>query len=100
MKVQNMISERTNCKVANQYTIKDGNKLYFQSYDIVVACIIGCGRSGEVVLVKGATDFSKTTSKYLYKFLGENSLIYHEFLNKRGINELVKRGEIKEVESF
>lgn len=100
MKVENMISDKTGCKVANQYTIKDGNKLYFQSYDTVVVCIIGCGRSGEVVLVKGATDFSKTTSKYLYKFLGENSLIYHEFLNKRGINELVKRGEIKEVKSF
>lgn len=100
IKVTNMNSPRTGCKVANQYTIKVGNKLYFQSYDTVVACIESVGRAGEVTLVQGATDFSRTTSKYLYKFLKENSLINPSFLSKKGIEELVKRGDIREVKGL
>lgn len=100
IKVTNMASPRTGCKVANQYTIKVGNKLYFQSYNTVVACIESVGRAGEVTLVRGATDFSRTTSKYLYKFLEENSLINPAYLSKRGIEELIKRGDIKQVEEL
>lgn len=102
MKVTNMINSRTNCKVANQYIIKDreNHKIYFQSYDTVVACVEYAGRAGEVILVKGACDFSKTTSKYLYKFLDGYTLINPSYNNKKGITELIKRGEIREVESF
>lgn len=100
IKVTNMDSPRTGCKVANQYTIKVGNKLYFQSYNTVVACIESVGRAGEVILVEGATDFSRTTSKYLYKFLEENSLINPSFLSRKGIADLIKRGDIKQVEEL
>lgn len=102
MKVTNMISPQTGCKVANQYIIKDmeNHKIYFQSYDTVVACVEYAGRAGEVILVKGACYFSKTTSKYLYKFLEEYTLINSCYNNKKGIAELIKRGEIREVESF
>lgn len=100
IKVTNMESPRTGCKVANQYTIKVGNKLYFQSYNTVVACIESVGRAGEVTLIRGATDFSRTTSKYLYKFLEENSLINPIYLSGQGIKELIKRGDIKQVEEL
>lgn len=100
IKVTNMESPRTGCKVANQYTIKVGNKLYFQSYDTVVACIESVGRAGEVTLVQGATEFSRTTSKYLYKFLEENSLINTSYLSRKGIAELIKRGDIREVKEL
>ena len=102
IKVLNMSSPRTGCKVANQYIIKDKEhrKVYFQSYDTVVACIESVGRAGEVVLVRGATDFSRTTSKYLYSFLEGYSLINPSFLNKKGIAELIKRGDIRQVEEL
>ena len=102
IKVLNMTSPKTGCKVANQYIIKDkeNRKVYFQSYDTVVACIELAGRAGEVILVQGATDFSRTTSKYLYRFLEENSLINPSFLSRKGIEELIKRGDIKQVEEL
>ncbi len=102
MKVTNMINPKTNCKVANQYIIKDreNHKIWFQSYDTVVACVEWAGRAGEVSLLKNACDISRTASKYLYKFLGGYTLINPYFNNKKGIKELIKRGEIREVESF
>ena len=102
MKVINMINPKTNCKVANQYIIKDrdNRKVYFQSYDTVIACIESVGRAGEIILIKGACNISKTTSKYLYRFLEGYSLISPEYNKKKGIKELIKRGEIREVESF
>lgn len=97
-----MINPKTNCKVANQYIIKDkdNHKIYFQSYDTMIACVEWAGRTGEVSLLKNACDISRTTSKYLYKFLEEYTLINSCYNNKKGIAELIKRGEIREVESF
>lgn len=102
MKVLNMISPKTNCKVANQYIIKDkeNHKIYFQSYETVVACVEYAGRAGEVVLIKGACDISKTTSKYLYMFLEGYTLINSEYNNKKGIEKLIERGDIRVVEKF
>lgn len=102
MKVINMINPKTNCKVANQYIIKDmeNHKVWFQSYDTMIACVEWAGRTGEVSLLKNACDISRTTSKYLYKFLDGYTLISPSFNNKKGIAELIKQGEIREVESF
>lgn len=102
MKVENMISERTNCKVANQYVImdKEHHKTYFQSYETIIACVEYAGRLGDVILLKNACDISKTTSRYLYKFLAENSLINPEYNNKKGIKKLIAQGDIRVVEKF
>lgn len=99
MKVWNMVSDSGKA-IQNQFVIKHGRSLYLQSYDTVIARIDNCGRSGEVFLIDGAPNFSKTTSKYLYQFLRENSLISEAYCNKKGIAELIKRGEIVSCETI
>ena len=102
MKVTNMISPKTGCKVANQYIIKDkdNHKIWFQSYDTMIACVEYMGRAGEVTLIKGACNISTTTSKYLYLFLEGYTLIEPAYNNKKGIKKLIEMGSIKEVENF
>lgn len=88
----------------NQYIIKtmEGKipKKVFQSYDTTIAVVEWVGRSGEITLLKGALDISRTTSKYLYKFLSEYSMILPNYLNKRGIEKLISRGDIRTVDEF
>jgi len=101
MKVWNMVSEKTDRAIPNQFIIKHGRSLYFQSYETVVARIDNVDNfdtGEEVFLVDGATDFSKTTSKFLYQFLREHSLIDGASCNKKGIEALIKNGKITTCE--
>jgi len=50
----------------NQYVINDGNKTTFQSYNNIIATIVG----GIVILDPMFWDYSATTLKYLKQFLG------------------------------
>lgn len=69
MYVSNMISSNGN-EVPNQFVITaDDNSTTFQSYSTVIATRKA---SGQLVLDSGAMDYSKTTSKYLYRFTGMN----------------------------
>ena len=68
MKVENMVSSRGNY-VPNQFIIIDDNgREIFQSYETIIAIV----DDGEIILDNDALDYSKTTSKYLYLFLGMN----------------------------
>lgn len=101
MKVWNMVSEKTDRAIPNQFIIKHGRSLYFQSYETVVARIDNVDNfdtGEEVFLVDGATDYSKTTSKYLYQFLREHSRIGGMSCNKKGIEALIKNGKITTCE--
>ena len=83
MKVYNMKSSRTGKAVANQIIIEDDNKIYFQSYKTVICKIVNPWRkhSAKVIIDNGASyrkednngaeEFSRTTCKYLHKFLKE-----------------------------
>lgn len=65
MKVRNMISNNTGREIANQFIIEDGNKVYFQSYQTIIAK----KEAGKITIDTDAENYSKTTSKYLYQFL-------------------------------
>ena len=66
MKVKNMVSANGNF-VPNQFIIKNGDTVWFQSYETIVARVSG----SDVTLDTNAFDYSRTTSKYLYLFLDE-----------------------------
>ena len=68
MRVENMISNRGNY-VPNQFIITDDKgRKFFQSYETIIAIV----DDGEIILDSDALDYSRTTSKYLYLFLGMN----------------------------
>ena len=68
MKVYNMTSNSTGRKIANQFIIEDNGKVYFQSYQTIIAM----KQAGKITIDTNAENYSKTTSKYLYQFLNTN----------------------------
>lgn len=69
MKVENMVSERSGREVANQFIIRDENRIVFQSYSSVIA-VIDYSKNGAERLTLGRDwDYSNTTAKYLNQFL-------------------------------
>ena len=84
--VNNMTSPNGNF-VPNQFIIKTKNEVYFQSYETTIAKVNKRSMyNDEIILDNNALDYSRTTSKYLYKFLG---------MNRKTIEELIKTKEIK-----
>ena len=68
MKIENMVSSRGN-HVPNQFIITDdGGREIFQSYGTIIAI----KDKGKITLDNNALEYSRTTSKYLYLFLGMN----------------------------
>ena len=68
VKVSNMLSANGN-EVPNQFQITIGNKTYFQSYNSVIA-VTEPGKPTK--LDRNKWDYSRTTMRYLGRFLGEN----------------------------
>lgn len=64
--VAQMINGNGNA-AANQFVIIEKNKTTFQSYSTRIAEMHS---NGKIVLDKNALDYSKTTSKHLFIFLG------------------------------
>lgn len=81
VKVRNMLSSNGNT-VPNQFIICVGKDIYFQSYETVIAKESPNG----TILDSGALNYSVTTSKYLYNFLG---------LSRKEIIQKIKDKEIK-----
>jgi hypothetical protein len=81
MKVNNLLSSSGN-KVANQFVIETDNKIFFQSYNSMIACV----EKGKIFLDPVYYKYSKTTSKYLNRFLNMNSKEVQEGL-KSGLIE-------------
>ena len=93
MKVTNMTSSRGNT-VPNQFIIQDetdqnsGNCIeYFQSYNIVIAKRdkFRAGIAKRQIWLDTKWQYSRTTSKYLYQFLG---------MNRKEIEANIKNGSI------
>ena len=57
----------SNFYVKNQFIIRDKDVTIFQSYNTVIAK----KTKTRTILDKKALDYSRTTSKYLYRFLDE-----------------------------
>lgn len=69
-RVENMTSNSSYNKIANQFIITDDNgNTFFQSYQTVI-----CKRDsqGRITLNRSMWDYSKTTGKYRNQFLGED----------------------------
>ena len=79
----------------NQYIIEFNTELYFQSYDTLIAKI---ENNGEITL-SDDWNYSRTTSKYLYKFLRTYSSFYW-IKSKKDILKLIKDNEIRVVKDF
>ena len=97
MKIENLTSAKGN-NIANQFKIAAKNKTYFQSYNSVVASIDKT--TGKVELYQD-WDYSKTTSKYLYRFLAEYG--HKELNNKKAVEAAIKQGKVaysEKVQAF
>ena len=81
MKVSNLLSSSGN-KVANQFVIENDNEIFFQSYKSIIANV----KNGKIFLDPVYYKYSKTTSKYLNRFLNMNSKEVQEGL-KSGLIE-------------
>ena len=88
MKVENMTSAKGN-NVANQFIIsgiteQGFTEEYFQSYETTIARNYYDNGLCSTTLDTNALNYSRTTSKYLYQFLGEG---------RKEIEAKIKSGE-------
>ena len=85
MYVSNMISNSGN-KVPNQFVATNGNTTYFQSYDTIVAKIQDKLNGRDITIDTSIYDpklgGSRTTAKYLARFLSENKKDTLDKINK------------------
>ena len=84
MKVQNLEGYKGN-KVVNQLVITDGDNVYFQSYESLVAKKV----DGKITLGPD-WDYSRTTMKYLDKWLYDYCGLR---MHKTDIKKALKSGE-------
>ena len=92
VKIENMKNLAGTNTIKNQFIIYAGDEIYFQSYATVIACV---NSDGELILCDGALDFSKTTNKYLYKFINEFTSYSADFINRKNIEKEISAGNIK-----
>jgi len=76
VRVRNMVSDRSQHPVPNQYEItvqEEGveTREYFQSYRSIIACQIYSHGERKVYLDETYWDYSRTTGKYRNQWLGE-----------------------------
>lgn len=81
----------------NQFIIRDDDKVFFQSYNSIIAKVEKIGLSKSQITVGKYWNYSTTTSKYLYRFLEkEAGFTLYNISNKRAyIEKLIKEGVIK-----
>ena len=71
----------------NQFLIHINDKIYLQSYESVVAC----KSVGEIPILYKDWDYSRTTMKYVNKFLSD---VFNKHITKKHITKMVKEGKI------
>lgn len=74
IKVRNMTSERSGREVANHFHIREGNNVYFQSYDSVIVKIDRT--NNEIIFDEDTWNYSTTTGKYRNQFMREELGMY------------------------
>ena len=92
MKIEQMTSPRTGNAVPNQYLVTIGDYIYFQSYKTVIAKI---NRTTNEVTLSEDWDYSRTTVKYLNRFLSTESKVIKKRIGegKYKIVETIELGE-------
>ena len=71
----------------NQFIFYVEDKTYLQSYDSVVAC----KSDGEAPILYKDWDYSRTTMKYVNKFLSE---VFKKHITKKDVDKMVKECKI------
>lgn len=71
----------------NQFIFYVEDKTYLQSYDSVVAC----KPEGEIPILYKDWDYSKTTMKYVSRFL---SGVFNRHVTKKDIDKMKKEGKV------
>lgn len=71
----------------NQFLFYIDGSVYLQSYESVVAC----KSVGEMPILYKDWDYSRTTMKYVSKFLSE---VFNKHITKKDIIKMVKEGKI------
>ena len=71
----------------NQFIFYIDDKMYLQSYDSVVAC----KSVGEAPILYKDWDYSKTTMKYVSRFLSD---VFNKHVTKKDIIKMEKEGKI------
>jgi hypothetical protein len=69
-RVNQIKSPKSGNPVANQFTVRTCDGLFFQSYHTIIAFR---DNNGRVTLDESYWDYSRTTGKYRNAFLGENT---------------------------
>jgi len=91
MKAYNMKSNNNNA-VANQIVIKNDNEIFFQSYGTTIAKRITNNNVSSIILDEKNWDYSRTTLKYLMRFIFD---YMHIATNTKEIRKAIKDGNIK-----
>lgn len=89
LKVRN-VKGNSGRKVANQFIIENNGNVYFQSYQSLCAKY---DRKAKKLTVGRDCICSRTTSKYLYQFIEEETRIYG--VDRKIILETMNKGEIE-----
>ena len=71
----------------NQFLFYVDGKVFLQSYDSVVAC----KSDGEIPILYKDWDYSRTTMKYVNKFLSD---VFKKHITKKDIDKMEKEGKI------
>ena len=71
----------------NQFILYIEDKMYLQSYESVVAC----KSVGGIPILYKDWDYSRTTMKYVSKFL---SNVFNKHITKKDIDKMVKEGKV------
>lgn len=74
----------------NQYVIRENGKVYFQSYESIIAEIDYTTTDSPIITLGYYWNYSNTTRKYLYKFLYE---VLGISVNKAEIIKEIRRGK-------
>ena len=71
----------------NQFLFYIDEKTYLQSYESVVAC----KSVGEAAILYKDWDYSRTTMKYVSKFLSD---VFNKHITKKDIIKMAKEGKV------
>ena len=93
MKMEKMISRTSGKPVANQYIIRDDNKITFQSYN---SPIVEIDMEEKKITVYKDYDYSTTTGKYRNQFMESRGLI--DMATKKGFEYYMNLGAIGNYE--
>lgn len=92
MMMENMVNKNGK-KVANQYILRDGNRVAFQSYS---SPIVEIDREKKLITVYKDYDYSVTTGKYRNLFMMTQGL--RDMADKKGFEYYMNLGAIGNYE--